>query len=197
VIYAQSVSAETSCRRLLTHSAHADTFLHAEADVGSAWVRWPSGAVAEMAGAFGLVRASKGYALGNERIRQLPARRTAGSCGVRIGRCPGSSGTAGPRRGLVLRERVRIRAVASVRPGWSANAGCRRSLVRPAWWPDGYPCRGLAAGQPQRQRRDGGVRRGYSPCHPGTRQDMAGRQRQPVPVTCPADPVPPARTPRA
>jgi len=56
-------------------------------------VRWPFGSVAEMAGepsdAF---VASKGYAPGNECIRELPARRPAGCCGVRIGRCPGSSG---------------------------------------------------------------------------------------------------------
>ena len=94
--------------------------------------RWP-----KMAGAFGRVRASEKYALGNERVRQLPARRPAGSCGVWVEPRPCSSSAAGPCRGLVLRERVRIRAVAGVRPGWSAKAGCRRSLVRPAWWRDG------------------------------------------------------------
>jgi hypothetical protein len=142
-----------------------------------------------MAGAFGRVRASEKYALGNGCIRRLPVRRPAGHCGVWIERCPGSSGAGGPCRGLVLRERVRIRAVAGVRPRWSANAGSGRRLVRPARWPDGHPCSGLAAGQPQRQRRDGEVRRGYPACHPGTRPDMAGRQRQPVPVTCPAGPL--------
>ena len=140
----------------------------------------------EMAGAFGRVRASEKYALGKEPSRQLPVGRPAGYYGVRIERCPCSSGAAGPCRGLVLPEPVRIRAVTGVRPRRSANAGCRRSLVCPAWWPDWYPCSGLAAGQPQWQQRDGRVRHGYSPCHPRTRPEMAGRQRQPVPVTYPA-----------
>jgi hypothetical protein len=152
------------------------------------WAKTKS--VAEVAGACRHVRASEKHALGNECIRQLSARRPAGYRGVRIGRCPGSSGAGGPCRGLVLRERIRIRAVAGIRPGWSANPGCGRRLVRPARWPDGHPCAGLAAGQPQRQRRHGEVRRGYPPCHPGTRPDMAGRQRQPVPVTHPAHPLP-------
>jgi hypothetical protein len=147
----------------------------------------------EMAGAFRRVRASEKYALGKEPSRQLPVRRPAGYYGVRIERCPCSSGAAGPCRGLVLCEPVRIRAVTGVRPRRSANAGCRRSLVRRTWWRDGYPYTGLAAGQPQRQRRDGRVRHGYSPRHPRTRPDMAGRQRQPVPVTRPADPMPCAR----
>jgi hypothetical protein len=151
--------------------------------------------VTEVAGAFRHVRASEKHALGSECIRQLSARRPAGHRGVRIGRCPGSSGTGGPCRGLVLRERIRIRAVAGIRPGRSANAGCGRRLVRPARWPDGHPCSGLAAGQPQRQQRNSGVRRGYPPCHPGTRPDMAGRQRQPVPVTRPVHPLPDAWTP--
>ena len=146
--------------------------------------------MAEAAGAFRHVRASEKHALGNGRIRQLPARRPAGYCGVRIRCCPGSSGAGGPCRGLVLRERIRIRAVAGVRPGWSANAGCGRRLVRPARRPDGHPCSGLAADQPQRQQRDGRVRRGYPPCHPGTRPDMAGRQRQPVPMSRPAHSLP-------
>ncbi len=150
----------------------------------------------EMAGAVRRVRASEKYALGKEPSRQLPVRRPAGCYGVRIGRCPCSSGATGPCRGLVLCEPVRIRAVTGVGPRRSANAGCRRSLVRRPWWRDGYPCTGLAAGQPRRQRRDGRVRHGYSPRHPRTRPDMAGRQRQPVPVTRPADPMPCARTPR-
>jgi hypothetical protein len=137
----------------------------------------------EMAGAFRRVRASEKYALGKKPSRQLPVRRPAGCYGVRIGRCPCSSGAAGPCRGLVLCEPVRIRAVTGVGPRRSANAGCRRSLVRRTWWRDGYPRTGLAASQPRRQRRDGRVRHGYSPRHPRTRPDMAGRQRQPVPVT--------------
>ena len=137
------------------------------------------GSVTEAAGAFRRVRASKKHALGMGCIRQLSARRPAGYRGVRIRCCPGSSGAGGPCRGLVLRARIRIRAVAGIRPGWSAHADCGRRLVRPARWPDRHPCSGLAAGQPQRQQRDGGVRRGYPPCHPGTRPDMAGRQRQP------------------
>ena len=149
----------------------------------------------EVAGAFGSLRASKNHALGNGSIRQLSAHRPAGYCGVRIGRRPGSSGTGGPCRGLVLRARITIRAVSGIRPWWSANPGCGRRLVRPARWPDRHPCSGLAAGQPQRQRRHGGVRRGYPARHPGTRPDMAGRQRQPVPVTRPAHPPPATRTP--
>jgi hypothetical protein len=151
---------------------------------------WP-----KVAGAFRRVRASEKHALGNGCIRQLAARRPADYCGVRIGCCPGTSAAGGPRRGLGLRDRIRIRALASIRPGWSANTGRGRCLVRQARWPDGHPCSGLAGGQPQRQRRHGEVRRGYPPCHPGTGPDMAGRQRQPVPVTRPAHPLPGARTP--
>ena len=47
----------------------------------------------------------------------------------------------------------------------------------------GVPGRGLAGGRPPWPRRDRPVRPGHPPRHPGTRPDMAGRQRQLVLLT--------------
>ena len=82
--------------------------------------RWPFCVLTEVTGAFGRVRASR-YCAGESMYPAASCSPAAGYCGVRIGRRPGSSGVCGPCRGLVLRERVRIRAVAGIRPGWSAN----------------------------------------------------------------------------
>ena len=91
-------------------------------------------------------------------------------------------GDRGPRE-LRLLERVSIRVVPGVRPGRPADTGRGRGLVRPARRRGRRPCPGLAGGRPPWPGRDRPIWSGYSPRRPGTRPDLAGRQRQPVFLT--------------
>ena len=95
---------------------------------------------------------------------------------------PGGPGHRGHRQ-VGLRERVGIRAVPGIRPRRPADLGRGRRLVRPARRRGRGPCPGLATGQPPRPRRDGPIWPGHTPRRPGTRPDMAGRQRQLVLLT--------------
>ena len=129
-------------------------------------------------------RASNKHGIAPGRIRRLhrglPPRRV----GVRIRQCSVRSGPGdrGPRE-LRLLERVSIRIVPGVRPGRPADTGRGRCLVRPARRRGRRPCPGLAGGRPPWPRRDRPIWAGYSPRRPGTRPDMAGRQRQLVFLT--------------
>ena len=129
-------------------------------------------------------RASNKHGIAPGRIRRLhrglPPRRV----GVRIRQCSVRSGPGdrGPRE-LRLLERVSIRIVPGVRPGRPADTGRGRCLVRPARRRDRRPCPGLAGGRPPWPRRDRPIWAGCSPRRPGTRPDMAGRQRQLVFLT--------------
>ena len=129
-------------------------------------------------------RASNKHGIAPGRIRRLhhglPPRRV----GVQIRQRSVRSGPGdrGPRE-LRLLERVSIRIVPSVRPGRPADTGRGRCLVRPARRRGRRPCPGLAGGRPPWPRRDRPIWPGYSPRRPGTRPDMAGRQRQLVFLT--------------
>jgi hypothetical protein len=129
-------------------------------------------------------RASNKHGIAPGRIRRLhrglPPRRV----GVRIRQRSVRSGPGdrGPRE-LRLLERVSIRIVPGVRPGRPADTGRGRCLVRPARRRGRRPCPGLAGGRPPWPRRDRPIWPGYPPRHPGTRPDMAGRQRQLVFLT--------------
>ena len=118
------------------------------------------------------------------RIRRLDTGLPAGRFGVRIRqRSPRSRPGHRGHRQVGLRERVGIRAVPGVRPRRPADPGRGRRLVRPARRRSRGPCPGLATGQPPRPRRDGPIWPGHTPRRPGTRPDMAGRQRQLVLLT--------------
>jgi hypothetical protein len=106
----------------------------------------------------------------------------------------------GPCRGLVLRERIRIRAIPGIRPGgqptpaaaaaWSARHGGLTGI------PAGAGARSAAAAP----AAAAAAAQQWSPARSPSmssriRPDMAGRQRQPVPVTHPAHPLPSAWTP--
>ena len=136
------------------------------------------------AGACHRARASNEHGVAPGRIRRLhrglPPRRV----GVRIRQRSVRSGPGdrGPRE-LRLPERVGIRIVPGVRPGRPADTGRGRGLVRPARRRGWRPGPGLAGGQPPGPRRDRPIWPGHTPRRPGTRPDMAGRQRQLVFLT--------------
>ena len=126
---------------------------------------WPQ--CREPSGAF--VRQRR-HGIGKGRIRQLFVRLPAGYGGVRIKCWSDGVGAGGPGGGRAGQDS----SCPWCRTGGPANAGCRRLVVRPARWCAGHPRCGLAAGQPSWPGRDGGIRSGYPPCHPGARPDMAG-----------------------
>ena len=136
------------------------------------------------AGACRRARASNEHDVAPGRVRRLhrglPPRRV----GVRIRQRSVRSGPGdrGPRE-LRLPERVSIRIVPGVGPGRPACTGRGRGLVRPARRRGWRPCPGLAGGQPPWPRRDRPIWPGHTPRRPGTRPDMAGRQRQLVFLT--------------
>jgi hypothetical protein len=105
---------------------------------------------------------------------------TASACGSGSAHPAAAQAAPGHRghRQVGLRERVGIRAVPGIRPRRPADPGRGRRLVRPARRRGRGPCPGLATGQPPRPRRDGPIWPGHTPRRPGTRPDMAGRQRQ-------------------
>jgi hypothetical protein len=138
-------------------------------------------------GACRRARASDKHGVAPGRIRRLDTGLPAGRFGVRIRQRsprsrPGGPGHRGHRQ-AGLRERAGIRAVPGIRPRRPADPGRGGRLVRPARRRGRGPCPGLAAGQPPRPRRDGPVWPGHAPRRPGTRPDMAGRQRQLVFLT--------------
>jgi hypothetical protein len=119
-------------------------------------------------------------------LSHLSVRRSACHRSVRIAGRPRNSGIGGPHDELAVYQWISIRALAGLKPGWSANADCGRRLVRPVWQRAGHPRQRMAASQPQRWHCDGGAGSGYPGRHPGTRPEMAGRRRHPVLVTHPA-----------
>jgi len=141
-------------------------------------------------GACRCARASKKHGAAPGRTRRLhlglPPRRVGVRIKQRSARSgPGSPGDPGYRghRQVRLRERVGIRAVAGVRPGRPADTGRSRCLVRPARRRARRPCPGLEGSRPPWPRRDSPIWPGHAPRRPGTRPDMAGRQRQLVFLT--------------
>jgi len=136
------------------------------------------------AGACRRGRASNKHGVAPGRIRRLHRGLPPRSDGVRIRQRSVRSGPGdrGPRE-LRLPERVSVRIVPGVRPGRPADTGRGRCVVRPARLRGRRPGRGMAGGRPPWPRRDRPIWPGYSPRRPGTRPDMAGRQRQPVFLT--------------
>ena len=106
----------------------------------------------------------------------------ASACGSGSAQSAAVPVTAAP-ASSALPERVSIRIVPGVRPGRPADTGRGRGLVRPARRRGWRPCPGLAGGQPPWPRRDRPIWPGHTPRRPGTRPDMAGRQRQLVFLT--------------